>query len=199
MFLALGSYNGTDPAFSISGDSQAVQNWMGPAGAWFSDIAYLLFGGPAYLFPVLMLLGGLFAFRGDNSRSYDGYAAVLWRGGGAIMMLATSCGLATLHFVAPALRETAGGIVGQIVGAGMEQVLGYLGATVLLLVMWLVSVSLATGVSWLAVMDRTGRAVLATIGLVEMAIGRIQIWLEGRKAKQHRQELVIKSLSLIHI
>ena len=166
---------------------------MGPAGAWFSDIAYLLFGGPAYLFPVLMLLGGLFAFRGDNSRSYDGYATVLWRGGGAIMMLATSCGLATLHFVAPTLRETAGGIVGQIVGVGIEQFLGYLGATVLLLVMWLVSVSLATGVSWLAVMDRTGRAVLATIGVVEMAIGRIQIWLEGRKAKQHRQELVIKS------
>lgn len=193
MFLALGSYNGTDPAFSISGDSQTVQNWMGPAGAWFSDIAYLLFGGPAYLFPVLMLLGGLFAFRGDNSRSYDGYATVLWRGGGAIMMLATSCGLATLHFVAPTLRETAGGIVGQIVGVGIEQFLGYLGATVLLLVMWLVSVSLATGVSWLAVMDRTGRAVLATIGVVEMAIGRIQIWLEGRKAKQHRQELVIKS------
>ncbi|MFL2554141.1 MAG: DNA translocase FtsK [Candidatus Rariloculaceae bacterium] len=193
LFLALGSYNGTDPAFSISGDSQTVQNWMGPAGAWFSDIAYLLFGGPAYLFPVLMLLGGLFAFRGDNSRSYDGYATVLWRGGGAIMMLATSCGLATLHFVAPTLRETAGGIVGQIVGVGIEQFLGYLGATVLLLVMWLVSVSLATGVSWLAVMDRTGRAVLATIGVVEMAIGRIQIWLEGRKAKQHRQELVIKS------
>jgi S-DNA-T family DNA segregation ATPase FtsK/SpoIIIE len=195
LFLALASYNGTDPAFSISGDSQTVQNRMGPAGAWFADIVYLLFGGPAYLFPVLMLLGGVFAFRGENDRSRGGYIALLWRGGGVVLTLAASCGLATLHFVAPTLRETAGGIVGQMVGTGIEQILGPLGATVLLLVLWLASVSLATGVSWLAVMDRIGCAVLGAIGAVEMTIGRVQVWLEGRRAKQHRQELVTKSRS----
>ena len=35
-FLALVSYHTTDPAFSVSGDSQLVQNRMGPAGAWFA-------------------------------------------------------------------------------------------------------------------------------------------------------------------
>ena len=52
-FLALASYHATDPAFSVSGNVQSVQNRMGPAGAWFADIAYLLFGRPAYLFPAL--------------------------------------------------------------------------------------------------------------------------------------------------
>lgn len=194
-FLALASYHATDLAFSISGDNQMVQNRMGPAGAWFADIAYLLFGAPAYLFPALVFLAGLVVFKGRNYRERVSRSALLWRSGGFILMLAASCGLATLHFLVPGLRETAGGIVGQLVGAGLEQILGLLGATVLLLVIWLAAVSLATGVSWLAVMDRTGRGVLATIGAAEIAVGRIQVWLAGRRAKQQRHELVTRSRS----
>ena len=194
-FLALASYHATDLAFSVSGDNQMVQNRMGPAGAWFADIAYLLFGAPAYLFPALVLLAGLVVFKGRNYRDRVSRSALLWRSGGFILMLAASCGLATLHFLVPGLRETAGGIVGQLVGAGLEQILGLLGATVLLLVIWLAAVSLATGVSWLAVMDRTGRGVLATIGAAEIAVGRIQVWLAGRRAKQQRHELVTRSRS----
>jgi len=179
----------------VSGDSQLVQNRMGPAGAWFADIAYLLFGRPAYLFPALVLLSGLLVFKGRNDRDRVGYSALLWRGGGFVLTLAASCGLATLHFLAPDLRETAGGVVGQLVGAGLEQILGLLGATVLLLVMWLAAVSLATGISWLAVMDKTGRGVLMAVGAAEMAVGRAQVWFEGRRAKQQRHELVTKSRS----
>ena len=196
LFLALASYHATDPAFSVSGDSQMVQNRMGPAGAWFADTAYLLFGRPAYLFPALVLLAGALVFRGRNVYGRASRAALLWRGGGFILTLAASCGLATLHFFTPDLRETAGGIVGQLVGMGMEQILGLLGATVLLLVIWLAAVSLATGVSWLAVMDKTGRGVLAAIGAIEMTVGRVQVWLEGRRAKQQRHELVSRSRSV---
>ncbi|MEE8543678.1 MAG: DNA translocase FtsK 4TM domain-containing protein, partial [Gammaproteobacteria bacterium] len=195
-FLALASYHATDPAFSVSGDSQMVQNRMGPAGAWFADTAYLLFGRPAYLFPALVLLAGVLVYRGRNVYGRASRAALLWRGAGFILTLATSCGLATLHFFTPDLRETAGGIVGQLVGTGMEQILGLLGATVLLLVIWLAAVSLATGVSWLAVMDKTGRGVLAAIGAIEMTVGRVQVWREGRRAKQQRHELVSRSRSI---
>jgi len=195
-FLALASYHATDPAFSVSGDSQMVQNRMGPAGAWFADTAYLLFGRPAYLFPALVLLAGVLVYRGRNVYGRASRAALLWRGGGFILTLVASCGLATLHFFTPDLRETAGGIVGQLVGMGMEQILGLLGATVLLLVIWLAAVSLATGVSWLAVMDKTGRGVLAAIGAIEMTVGRVQVWLEGRRAKQQRHELVSRSRSV---
>ena len=195
-FLALASYHATDPAFSVSGDSQMVQNRMGPAGAWFADTAYLLFGRPAYLFPALVLLAGVLVYRGRNDRGRSSRAILLWRGGGFVLTLAASCGLATLHFFTPDLRETAGGIVGQLVGTGMEQILGLLGATVLLLVIWLAAVSLATGVSWLAVMDKTGRGVLTAIGAIEMTVGRVQVWLEGRRAKRQRHELVSRSRSI---
>ena len=193
LFLALATYDPGDPAFSVSADTQRIENRMGPAGAWFADLAYLLFGRPAYLFPVLVLLAGVFLFRDRPQTGTPGRSALWWRVGGFVLMLATSCGLATLHFFVPEMRETAGGIIGQLVGGGLEQILGLLGATVLLLVLWLAAASLATGVSWLAIMDYTGRGVLAAILKGEVLVNRAQIWLEGRRAKQQRQDLMSRS------
>ncbi len=193
LFFALASYHPGDPAFSISSDAEVIQNRMGPAGAWFADITYLLLGRPAYLLPVLVLLAGILLFRGRDNKAPLVKPVLFMRAGGVLLLLATSCGLATLHFFAPEMRETAGGIIGQIVGGGFEQVLGLLGATVLLLVLWLASVSLATSISWLAVMDIIGRGVFRIFLSFEMFINQTQIWLAGRKAKQHRQDLVSKS------
>ena len=67
-----------------------------------------------------------------------------------------------------------------------------LGATVLLLVLWLAAVSLATGVSWVAVMDRVGRAVYAGVVELNIRVNQFRIWLEGRRAKQQREEVVAK-------
>src|SRR5690606_1969998 len=144
LLLALLSYSPEDPAFSVVGGDRQVTNRMGPAGAWFADVAFLLFGQPAFLFPVLVLLGGVFLFRSRTAPA--GRAALLFRSVGFVLTVATSCGLATLHFVAPEMRATAGGVVGQEVGLGLAQVLGLLGSTLLLLVLWLAAVSLATGV-----------------------------------------------------
>ena len=156
LLLALLSYSPADPAFSVAGGDEAVTNRMGPAGAWFADVAFILFGASAYLFPILVLIAGVFLFRGDELPERK---PVLWRGAGFLLAIATSSGLATLHFQSPDLRETAGGILGRIVGHGLEYGLGLLGTTVLLLVLWLAAVQLATGVSWIAIMDRTGRVV----------------------------------------
>jgi len=193
LFFALATYDSGDPAFSVSADTPTIENRMGPAGAWFADLAYLLFGRPAYLFPALVLLIGVFLFRNRSGPAAPRRSAVWWRAGGFFLVLTSSCGLATLHFFVPEMRETAGGIIGQLVGGGLAQILGLLGATVLLLVLWLAAVSLATGISWLAVMDYIGRGVLAAIIKGEMFINRVQVWLEGRRAKQQRQDLVLRS------
>ncbi len=191
LLLALTSYSPIDPAFSITGGESAVANRMGPAGAWFADVAFLLFGETAYLFPILVLVAGVFLFR---QQELPEKGPMIWRGVGFILTIATSSGLSTLHFAAPQMRETAGGILGQLVGRGLEHGLGMLGATVLLLVLWLAAVSLATGVSWLAVMDRVGRGVYAAMIEINVLVSRSRIWLEGRRAKQERQELVAKKV-----
>jgi S-DNA-T family DNA segregation ATPase FtsK/SpoIIIE len=191
LLLALTSYSPIDPAFSVAGGDSAVTNRMGPAGAWFADIAFLLFGETAYLFPVLVLVAGVFLFR---QQQLPEHGPMIWRGVGFALTIATSSGLSTLHFDAPQMRETAGGILGQLVGRGLEQVLSPLGATVLLLVLWLGAVSLATGVSWVAVMDRIGRAIYAALVELNGLAGRARLWLEGRRAKQQRQEIVSKKV-----
>jgi S-DNA-T family DNA segregation ATPase FtsK/SpoIIIE len=189
LLLALLSYSPADPAFSVAAGDATVTNRMGPAGAWFADVAFLLFGASAYLFPVLVLIAGVFLFRGDE---LPDRGAVLWRGAGFVLAIATSSGLATLHFYSATLRETAGGILGRVVGHGLEYGLGLLGTTVLLLVLWLASVQLATGVSWIAIMDRTGRVVYRGLAAANDRLGDVRLWWEGRRAKQQRDEIVSK-------
>ena len=62
----------------------------------------------------------------------------------------------------------------------------------LLLVLWLAAVSLATGVSWVAIMDRVGRVVYAGVVELNIRVNQFRIWLEGRRAKQQREEVVAK-------
>jgi S-DNA-T family DNA segregation ATPase FtsK/SpoIIIE len=192
LLWALVSYDPADPAFTVLGDDP-VSNRMGPAGAVFADVAFLLFGVSAYLFPILVLLAGVMLFRGKDPsapKSSAWYKVI-----GVVLTVATSSGLATLHFAAPNLQETAGGVLGQLVGIGLANAFGVLGATVLLLVLWLGAVSLATGVSWLAVMDGVGRVVYAGLGAVNEALARVKIFLEGRRAKQQRHEVIEKARS----
>ncbi len=189
LLLALLSYSPADPAFSVVGGDEAVTNRMGPAGAWFADVALLLFGASAYLFPILVLIAGVFLFRGEELPERR---PLIWRGTGFVLAIATTSGLATLHFQSTQLRETAGGILGRVVGHGLEYGLGLLGTTVLLLVLWLAAVQLATGVSWIAIMDRTGRVVYRAMAELNTWIGDARIWWEGRRAKQQRDEIVTK-------
>jgi S-DNA-T family DNA segregation ATPase FtsK/SpoIIIE len=193
MLLALTSYSPTDPAFNYLGDDPSVSNRMGPVGAWFADLSLMIFGRSAFLFPVLVLLAGVLMYRAEPGA--DNLQFNFQRGTGFALAIATSSGLATLHFSAQELPQTAGGLLGQGIGYGLEGMLGLLGATVLLLVLWLGSVSLATGVSWIAVMDRIGRGVVTSAVYASQQINRVRDWFEGRRAKQHRQELVVASRS----
>ena len=48
LLLALLTYSPVDPAFSVAGGTDTIANRMGPAGAWFADVAFVLFGVSAY-------------------------------------------------------------------------------------------------------------------------------------------------------
>ena len=191
MLLALASYSPADPAYNLSGDDLSVSNRMGPAGAWFADLSFLLFGRSAFLFPILVFLGGALLFRSGTLP--EDRRVIVQRYSGFALAIASSSGLATLHFAAGELPASAGGWLGQGVGNGLELLLGMLGATVLLLVIWLSSVSLATGVSWLSVMDRTGHLVVVAAIFANRGLVRAREWVEARRVKHERQELVVAS------
>jgi S-DNA-T family DNA segregation ATPase FtsK/SpoIIIE len=190
LLVALATYDRADPAFSSTGQSGPVTNLIGPFGAWLSDLFFVLFGAPAFLFPVMLAFAGWTLFQERRSpEPIDRRTSVL-RGLGFVLALASSCGLATLHFEGGSLPYSAGGQVGTLVGDGLAGALSPLGATLLLLAVWLASVSLFTGISWLEVMDGVGRGVLAAIAWTKDRSATARDVKAGREVKQARQEIV---------
>ncbi|MEM7611354.1 MAG: DNA translocase FtsK 4TM domain-containing protein [Pseudomonadota bacterium] len=188
LLMALFSYHPDDPGFFQAASGDAVHNRISLVGAWFADIAYMVFGRPAYLFPVMVLFAGWLIYRERTNPEWQAARELILRTSGFVLTLAASCGLATLHFSAIGLRETAGGILGQIVGNGLVTWFGGLGATLLLLAAWFAAASLFSGVSWLAVMDKVGRGVLRSIeGFREWRDG-LRDKAEGRRVQQQRKE-----------
>ncbi len=190
LLVALATYDSADPAFSSTGQSGPITNMIGPFGAWLSDLFFVLFGGPAFLFPLMLAFAGWALFQERRSSEPFDRRTTALRSGGFVLALASSCGLAALHFDAGSLPYTAGGQVGSLVGDGLAAALSPLGATLLLLAVWLGSVSLCTGISWLDVMDRIGGGVLAAIAWAKDRSSTARDVKAGREVKQARQEIV---------
>lgn len=190
LLAALGSYDAHDPGFSSTGEPGAVSNWIGPVGALIADIFLLLFGKPAFLFPVMLGIVGWVVYRAKRVPEVNPRSTLAFRGIGFVLTLAASCGLATLHWDGTGYPNTAGGVLGALVGENLEAGLNFLGATLLLLGLWLASVSLFLGVSWLSVMDRLGRWTLGALAWVRSRVATARTTAEGRERKQARAEIV---------
>ncbi len=192
MLVALLSYSSQDPGFSHTGRNVALHNQIGAVGAWFADVAFSLFGAPAVLFPAMVMLAGWIIFTARTSPEPIDRTLLLTRVAGFVLTLASSCALATLHFAGGDLPVSAGGGFGELLGRGLEAGLGPLGATLLLLAVWLAAISLFTGLSWLAVMDRVGKTVLDGIDRGRQLITDFRNRSEGQRAQEERQETVRK-------
>ncbi len=190
MLVALLTYDPRDPGFSRTGNGDAIHNQIGAAGAWFADISYSIFGGPAFLFPAMVMLAGWLIFSMRDSTGPLDRVMLGTRFGGFLLALATSCGLATLHFQNSVLPQSPGGAFGELVGGSLAAVLGSLGATVILLALWLAAVSLFFGVSWLTIMDRIGHAVLGGLEELHRLVRVLRQQWQARQAQEQRHELV---------
>ncbi len=190
MVVALLSYHPGDVGPSLSGPTGAIQNAIGRVGAYFSDFVYMLFGRPAFLFPIMVVFAGWLIFLERRSAEPLNKREFAARFAGFLATLGSSCGLASLHFSGRGLPETAGGILGQIVGVGLASFMEPLGATLILLAIWLASVSLFSGISWLAVMDAVGHWTLGVWSRVVTFIDALKDKAAGRRAQQERQQTV---------
>ena len=190
VLAALVTYSPDDPGFSIAAGSVDVHNRIGPVGAWFADVLFFLFGRPAFLLPVMLGVWCWSIFRNRKNEERSTRANTAVKVAGFAMVLIASCGLTTLHWSPGVLRQTAGGVVGSLVGQGLESGLHFLGATLLLLAAWMAGVSLAFGVSWLTVIDRVGEAFWRGVGFVRARLATKRDMTEGRERKLARSEVV---------
>ena len=159
-------------------------------GALIADLLFSFFGRPAYLFTVMVFYLGWMLYREQKTQHLLTRVDYTLRIGGFVATLVTSCALATLHFSPEGFNQTAGGIIGQIVGLRLAAVMKLLGASALLFVIWVASVSLFLGISWFNVMDRIGRVCLLGYERARAKIGEMRDRAEGRRKFAERQDLV---------
>jgi S-DNA-T family DNA segregation ATPase FtsK/SpoIIIE len=190
LWYALFTYDPSDPGFSQATSSGAVNNGIGVVGALVADLLFNFFGRPAYLFTVMVFYFGWMLYREQKTQQILTKMDYTLRISGFIATLVTSCALATLHFSPDGFNETAGGIIGQIVGLRLESVMKLLGASTLLFVIWVASISLFLGISWFSVMDRVGGWCLAAYEQVRFKIGELQDKAEGRRHQAARQDIL---------
>jgi len=191
LLTALASYSPTDPGFSFTGSSEVVQNRIGPLGAWLADILFFLFGRPAFLFPLMLGAASVAIHRGARGEESASRANSAVRVCGFLLVLLTSCALATLHWAPGSLPQSAGGVVGSLVGGGLDAGLGLLGGTLALLAAFMAGVSLAFGVSWFTIMDRIGAATWNAIGWVRARASAARDAAEGRERRLARKEVTV--------
>ncbi|AXK71797.1 DNA translocase FtsK [Lysobacter sp. TY2-98] len=163
LVATLFSYSPQDPGWTRSGSVTApLQNLGGAFGAMIADILFNFFGFAAYLLPVVLgAIVWIAMFQKDADTEKSDLTPAL-RLVGLVAFLIAMTGLLHLRLGGvDADPSRAGGILGRLVGRSLGRGFGQLGGNLFLLALLLTSVTLATGLSWLHVMDRVGGWVLA--------------------------------------
>ena len=192
LLASLLSYSSADPGWSRTGSVVGdIRNFGGPAGAYIADLAFWLFGWMAYTLP--LILGGvtwvaLFGIDDANGFRIDlgpalrliGIVGVLVAGTGLVQVLLGP---------APNLPAQSGGILGGLVGQTMTLVFGEAGGRLLLFTLVLVSITLATGLSWFAFMEWLGGGVLALVKRARAGRAQAAEWQRTRALREEREDV----------
>jgi len=196
LLASLVTFSPQDPGWSHSGSITApLNNVGGRVGAWLADVLLYLCGYVAFLLPlVLGLIAWIALFGMDADGDGDADLGPALRLVGIVGFLVSATGLLQLRLgTAPDFSAGSGGILGQLVGNSLYVGFGPVGGNLFLLALLLVSVTLATGLSWLAVMDRIGQWVL----MLGPVLGRFfrrgsqqaSQWQQARAFRGEREEV----------
>ena len=189
LFLALSTYDIEDPGISYVGNETQVQNAIGKLGALLADFLFNLFGASSYLLVIIVLYFGWSVYRESRHQENHNSGDLFMRTSGFILLLITSCALSTLHFSGEFYRESAGGILGQVIGNYLESSMKLLGATTLLFFVWLASISLFLNVSWIKIIDEIGKYSLVFWEFCLGKIDEIKDKFEEKRKKAERKEI----------
>jgi S-DNA-T family DNA segregation ATPase FtsK/SpoIIIE len=158
--VALYGYDPADPAWSHSASGALTANPGGVLGAYLSDLLFYLFGVSAWWLVVFMLQrvwAGYRELRADSVFCKRTFQVSMI--GFVVLLLASSALEAIrLYTLQAALPLSPGGMFGALVGDALGRLLGFTGATLLLLALIATGLSVFSGLSWLRFMDWLGAA-----------------------------------------
>ena len=196
--LALISYSPRDASFNVSAqpaDSGVTNNWMGPVGAYASDLLFQIFGFSAFLLPLAIAVLG---WRWCRSRSLDSQSATL---GGYFLLLVSLPSLLAL-FPFPAVRGAipAGGTVGSLISSELLAGFNFWGALLVAVALFFTSLFMTTRFSFAgthawATGPKGPIGAVERLGLLQKAQTRWHSWREHREQQRMRRRVEESRLS----
>ncbi|RZZ87877.1 DNA translocase FtsK [Pseudoxanthomonas winnipegensis] len=192
LLACLFTYSPSDPSWtqSVSVTGQ-IHNVGGRVGATVADLLLGFFGYVAFLLPIILgAIAWIALFGMDKDGDGESDLGPALRLVGMVGFLISASGLLYVrHISAVDIANGPGGILGRLVGRSLEMLFGALGGNLFLLVLFLVSVTLATGLSWFAVMERIGQGVSALPDLLRRGSKQAEDWQQTRTLREQRQEV----------
>ncbi|MGE4799003.1 DNA translocase FtsK 4TM domain-containing protein [Yersinia hibernica] len=165
LMAALLSFNPSDPSWSQTSWHEPIHNLGGSVGAWMADTLFFTFGVLAYAIPAIMVMLCWAAFRQRDTSEHIDYFALSLRLIGTLALILTSCGLAALN-IDDLYYFASGGVIGSLFSNAMLPWFNGVGATLTLLCIWAVGLTLFTGWSWLVIAEKIGGVVLGSLAFI---------------------------------
>lgn len=193
LFLCLYSFHPQDPSLNLYQSAPAeIHNLGGLVGAYLSDILWQALGCASFLFPLILVVLGVSIFANRRIEPKGP------RWVGFILLLIAIAALLDIFMGEVSILSyegIAGGVVGNILGAFLKTYLSVVGASFLLILLFLSSMTLTTGISL-----RQGIVSMAKIvrGVVRWII-RIKDLSYGRWRKKRNKKASLKSAGVTRV
>jgi S-DNA-T family DNA segregation ATPase FtsK/SpoIIIE len=198
--IILLTYNKGDPGWSHDVVVVKAANLGGRAGAWLADLMLFIFGFSAWWWCICfarllwkdyrqMTQKHIMEAQFDAEHRHE--ATIRWVG--FVLLFAGSVGLEylRLYSLKAQLPRAPGGVLGQLIGHSSSVAFGFTGATLLLLLLFGIGVSLFFHISWLAVAERIGEMIEVSIDWFRLRYQDREDRKQGEVAAVKRDEVVV--------
>ncbi|MDQ2988919.1 MAG: DNA translocase FtsK 4TM domain-containing protein, partial [Pseudomonadota bacterium] len=197
--IILLTYNKGDPGWSHDVVVVKAANLGGRAGAWLADLMLFIFGFSAWWWCVCFARLLWKDYRNltqklddkQDEPEHQHEAVIRWIG--FVLLFAGSVGLEYLRMYSlrAQLPRAPGGVLGQLIGGSSSVAFGFTGATLLLLLLFGIGVSLFFHISWLAVAERIGEMIEVSIDWFRLRYQDREDRKQGEVAAVKRDEVVV--------
>ena len=156
--LVLSTYEPLDPAWSRQSAAEEASNAGGVVGAHISDVLLYLFGISAWWIVLAGTLLVVRAYRQSARRITENPKVVTLVTIGLVLLVVSSAAFEGLrlwsaHFELPGKP---GGIVGGEIALISNSAFGFIGSTLMFLILMAVGISLVSGISWITISEKLG-------------------------------------------
>ena len=163
--MALISYSPTDSGYNSTGSNEIVYNFIGVFGSFFSSLVITFIGVSSYFIPLLFFILSLILITSKESKQSHQEMIIL-KVVSFLIILITTCVIASIHLSIPWMPEGSGGILGLVIASSLLNSFSLIGATLLMLAIWFSFLPVFIGFSWISLIDLIGRYVIKTSILI---------------------------------